>query len=365
MRFIKRGLGIISALGICLSVLAQQPTSPADQGDFQYQDVHLREQPGELVFGNSQIELKFGKQQGEWLSLKNEGAPGEMIVPTDAPVAADFRVDDEWMVEKYGAHFEHRTVAFDKATGGVTLRLFLGVGPISSKWQIIPEHWRTRAEGSAERHPSDVEMDLNAAQLRHFTSPKYAFEFVVEYTLFPGESRVERAANVTRRVGQNLLDSDSKKLKGFLFQLPGVAVGKPSECTIDIPGPFVPSSYVAPGTPYPHLLNRYVQLHSAPETGFGTFTVSNKNLNTSLGSWMNTQGETTYFSYLSGDSHRITFLHYELRAMRLFSGTTVHSATHHVQIVKGGSDVVFAKYRQMAEKFMPLDSHTPTTTTLS
>jgi hypothetical protein len=359
MSFTKHGLRLIAALGICIAALPQQPTAPRDQGDFQYEDIYLREQADQLVFGNSQVELKFGKQQGEWLTLQAKGAPGEMIVPTHAPVAADFRVDDAWMVEKYGAHFERRTVAFDNTRGGVVLKLFLGVGPISPEWQMIPYEWRTRAEGSAERHPSDAELNLNARLQRRFAGSKYAYDFVVEYALFPGESRIERAASVTRREGQNILDSDSKKLKGFLFQLPGVAIGEPSECTLNIPGIFVPSSYVAPGTPYPRLLNRYIEFYSAPEGGFGTFTVSNPRLDTSLGSWMNTRGETTYLSYLSGDSHRITFLHYELRTLRLFKGTTAHSAAHHVQIAPGGSEAVFARYRQMAEQFMPLDPRTP------
>jgi len=359
MSFTKHGLGLISALGICVSVLAQQPITSRDSEDFNYQDVYLREQSDQLVFGNSKIELKFGKQHGEWLSLKSVGAPGEMIVPTPAPVAADFRIDDEWMVEKNGAHYERRTVAFDQARGAVVLKLVLGVGAISSEWQMIPYEWRTRAEGTAERHPSDAEMNLNPRMVHRFAGSPYAFEFVVEYAIFPGEGRIERAATVTRKVGQNILDSNSKKLKGFLFQLPGAAVGEPSECTINIPGIFVPSSYVAPGTPYPRLLNRFIEFYSAPEGGFGTFTVSNKRLNTSIGSWMNTRGETTYLSYLSGDDHRITFLHYELRTMRMFKGTAVRSAIHLVHVAQGGSEALFAQYRQMADESMPLDPHTP------
>ncbi len=85
----------------------------------QYRDISLGELPERLVFANSQMKLDFDKRDGSWLSLTTDGVPGSLIAPEKPGAAIDFRVEDEWMVESYGAVFLRHEVWVDEAKDAV------------------------------------------------------------------------------------------------------------------------------------------------------------------------------------------------------------------------------------------------------
>lgn len=147
--------------------------------------------------------------------------------------------------------------------------------------------------------------------------------------------------------------------EGFVFAIPGAAVGDPQTCTISAPGPFWPKTYVRPGTPYPNLVQSQRSLQSAPDAGFGLIAITNEELDVTLASWMDTAGDINYHSSLEGDGARITLRQEDERAYRFKKGMTIRSDAHRIEIAHGGLAAALARYRQMCEQRMPLDDQTP------
>ncbi len=204
---------------------------------------------------------------------------------------------------------------------------------------MIPEQWRTRSGQTAE--------------------PAYEYELQSCYTLFAGQSRMERTALLTRRGGADLLASTYARLQGFLFQVPNAAVATPAECAVETPGPVFLDSYLPAGAPYPAVAKRFLDLDSAPDLTFGLVAFANKVRNATLGIWMDTKGDAGWHTYLSGNGQRTTVLQHDLRLERLAIGWRAASDVQRIELVDGPAPAVYARYRQMTERTMPVAADTP------
>jgi len=217
-------------------------------------DIAVQEGPDRLLFGNSRLKLEIRKAGGEWLALTAKGVPGNIIAYDQPTAAVDFCLDGEWMIQRHGAALVRYDTSVDRRRKAAALHLVLGVIP------------------TAPQGP-------------------YQFELTCTYTLFAGRGRLERSARLLRNAGGKASASVCH-MEGFAFRLPGVAVGDPAECTVDVPGPWFPNTYVAPVTPYERLKDQSLAFHSAPDGSFGLLAVSNNSRNMTLACWMDTGGET-------------------------------------------------------------------------
>jgi hypothetical protein len=293
-------------------------------------DIYLQEKPDSLIFANSKIKLEISKTSGRWLSLFTDGIGDNLISPTNSPTI-DFQIDGEPMIKRHGADFLRISVAVDKKNKAVSFTAILGVPP-------------RRSPVKKSVPPASTDCD---------------FVFSCTYTLFQGEGRLDRSAKLLRNAGKDIPPSDVVRMEGFIFQLPGALIDKSGDCVLDAPGPFWPNRFIAPETPYELLKSRSISFHSAPDAGFGFLAISNKRRNATLASWMDTGGEVAYNSSLHGDGKRISFRHHDKRAYRLPEGATVDSDTHRIELVAGPLTAALAKYRQMCQQWMPLDTDTP------
>jgi len=217
-----------------------------------YGDVTLREEADVLRFGNSKLMLEFDKGTGRWRALRAEGIDGNILGPRHGPTI-DFRVDGSMVVAQYEASLLEHNVEVDQDKGAVSLDFVYGV--LTDK---------------ADRKSRD-----------------YDFELTCRYKLFANAGWLERSAKLLRSV----TDRSSEKtlrLNGFVFELPGAAVGDTTDCVVDVPGPFFPMTFVAPETPYDKLSSERTGFHSAPDGGFGLVVFKNKRIGVALGSWMDT-----------------------------------------------------------------------------
>ncbi|MBI4877431.1 MAG: hypothetical protein HY822_22615, partial [Acidobacteria bacterium] len=302
-------------------------------------DLALEERNDRLVFSNSRVRLELGKSRGEWLSFQAQGIPGSLTAPAESPAAVDFRIDDVWMVERHGAAYLRHTVSVDAPREAATVCLALGVGP-PSRPPLIPDRWRERTAAGAGR-------------------PAPEFELTSCYTLYSGQSRVDRTARVTRLGGADILASTYVRMQGFLFELPGALIADAEECTVENPGPLYLNSYLPPDTPYAKVRDRFLSLSSAPDSTPGVLAIVNRKRNATLASWLDTGGETNYISYLSGDGRRLTVLHCDLRIDRMHRRAVVASDTHRIELVEGGLPEALARYRESLRRGMPLAANTP------
>lgn len=318
-------------------LLAQRGQAPLG-AQLPYKDIYFEERPNGLVFGNSKLRLEIGKTKGEWVSLAATGIPGSLISPTEQPAAVDFRIDDTWMVERYGASYLRHSGSVDAKRDAVSLCVVLGVAP-PSRPPLIPERWSTRA---GQARPSAYEYELTSC-----------------YTLFAGERRLERSASVTRLGGADILASTYSRMQGFLFQLPNAVVADSSECTIENPGPLFLNSYIPPNTPYKVLQDKFYNLGSSPDLTLGIVAIVNKTRNATLATWMDTKAEVAYHSYLSGNGDRLTILQHDFRVERMARGGKVASDAQRIELVEGLLPEALGRYRQMASHTMPIAAQTP------
>lgn len=268
------------------------------------------------MFGNEKIRLEFDQARGEWLALKIRNI-GESVISTAKPAAAiDVQLNQKWMLAQQGATLLRRDVSVDRMRNGVTLSFTFGVG-------------KRAQEESA-----------------------YEYVLTSSYKLFPAGMRVERSARLVRNKVSGA--PPAVKMEGFLFQLPGAVLAAPSECVIDVPGPFFPQTFIAPASPYSTLVSRHTQFHSAPDAGFGLVAISNERRNLSMGVWMDTGGEVAYRAGIDGDGRRITLKDHDLRAYRLRAGESVDSDVQQIVFADGGLAFVLASYRRMLQETMPL-----------
>lgn len=268
-------------------------------------DIALHQDPDGLHFGHGPLRLHFSAE-GRWLGLTAGGAAGSLL-QMDAPTGAlDFQVGGEWQVEKFGASFVRARTTAD--ADGATLRLTYQVGGI--------------------------------------------YELTARYTLFAGQRRLERSARLTA------LPGGGGKFEAFRFDLPGVSVGEPAGCVVDVPGPWFLHTYVPPAAPYPDLLGADITFHSAPDGGFGLVAVSNEAAGITLAAWMDTQGECGYHPRLHGDGARLSLAFTDERAQWLGLGGSIGSSRQQVEIAPDLRATLAAYQAQMAVS-LPLATDTP------
>jgi len=267
------------------------------------EDIRLLREGDALVFSNSRIGVRLDAATGRWDALLLHEPNARLASPADRCV--DFCIDGRWMM---AAH-EPRLV---------NLRTAVGRDHLSASVHIT---WEVAGE----------------------------YELTAVYTLYPGQSRLRRSAVLARKSG----DGPVRRFMGFRFSLPGVKVDEPENCGVYVPGPFVPKSYVRPGTPPAALADRQISFHSAPDAGFGILAVAGRARNVCVASWMDTGGEVAYRSFLSAEKERVSFRHDDMRACRLAPGMIVESDAHHIEIARGGLREALAAYRDMVARTMP------------
>jgi len=252
-----------------------------------------------LLFGHGPLRLRFSAA-GHWLELA-AGAAGGLIQPDAPTIALDFRVGGEWQVETRGARLTGAQEAAD--AGGAVLLLTYDVGGL---------------------------YDLEA-----------------RYALFTGLSRLDRSARVTARPGAG------GKFEGFRFDLPGLTAGDPASCTVDVPGPWFPHSYVRPSAPYGALLGADLSFHSAPDGGFGLVAFTGSEAGITLAAWMDTNGECGYRPRLSGDGARLSLSMTDDRPQWLRPGQAVESSRQRVEVTDGLPAAQAAYRKQRAVSVPP------------
>jgi glycosidase len=285
-----------------------------------YEDVFLRTTEERLLFGNARLQVELDARTGDWVGLRSPSIPGSLIETVAAVPTIDFQLGDAWMVEQRGSRLLRHEVEIDRRREDVALRLVFEI-------------------------PS----------LRH-DGPGY--ELTAVYTLHPGQGRLDRSARLLRlEVESEKAEAD--RLQGFVFRLPGVAVGDPRSCLVDVPGPWWPKTFIAPETPYEKLLERNIEFHSAPDLGFGLLALTNKRMNAVLGTWMDTGGEVNYRPSISSLGKRLTFCHRNLRYYRLSPGIAVSSDTQRIEVLWGSLRDLLFSYRETIQRSMPMDDSSP------
>jgi len=281
-----------------------------------YEDIHWQKQPQRIRFGNSQISISINTANGNWTDFTDEAPKNSIFQNTQT--CLDVKVNGAWLLQKTPAKMVACQVGVDRLRKGASLEIV-----------------RTAGE----------------------------YEIREWYTLFPGESRLERHAQLTRKIGVSensmfLKAQTPVKFEGFRFSVPNALIGALQDCVFDSPGPFFPKSYTKPETPCDSLKNREINFHSAPDAGFGILAITNKRLSRTLSSWMNTSGEVNYGSSIKGDGRRIGFHHHDFRYAYLPTGFTVSSDIQHITLTKNLPDALDA-YRRMVVQTMPVDPQTP------
>ena len=279
-----------------------------------YVDIYSRETENDIAFGNVHLELHVDKRSGEWTSWTHKPAAQSLITPDKMRPSVDFSISGVHMVAKHGSTFLRKDRAIDKDRRGSVLSVTVG---------ILPQQ------------------------------TGYAYELTTSYRLYPRRNRLDRWVRLVRN-----RPGSAEHLDGFRFRLPGVVIGQSPENTVTMPGPFFTNTFVAPDTPYDSLKAKNITFHQAPDAGFGLFLLSNKALNSTLGSWMSTDGEVTYSTAIEGNGLTLSCRHDDKRAYYLLPEMAVESDTQHLELAESSADLLSA-YRQMVSQTMPLDPATP------
>ncbi|MFM9195665.1 MAG: alpha-amylase family glycosyl hydrolase, partial [Planctomycetia bacterium] len=188
--------------------------------------------------------------------------------------------------------------------------------------------------------------------------PPHEFELTVRSTLLPDSPRITRRATLVRTLGKNFFRSSFHRLDGFLFLVPNVVVGRPQDCTVNVPGPLYTYTFVAAGTPYEKLAGTYIDSKTTPDRLPGIVGIENRAAGLTLASWMDTRAEVAYQTYLSGDGKRLTALFHTLRSDRMGDAGRIESDT---QVIVLAPDFRSAQAEHRAElvRTLPLSTTTP------
>ena len=184
-------------------------------------EVTFTETDSSLRLDNGLVAVEFDRKDGAWTSLTHRSIDGSLVGRDKIGPGVDFRIDETWMVETLGSVLLRHAVERDAASGGATLALTYGVGK-RPPFAFIPERWKDRATD-----PAPV----------YAPPPPYEFELTVRSTLLPDSARIDRRATLVRNLGKNFFRSSFRRLDGFLFVVPNVVVGRPQDCTVNVPGP--------------------------------------------------------------------------------------------------------------------------------
>ncbi|HEY3281769.1 MAG TPA: alpha-amylase family glycosyl hydrolase [Armatimonadota bacterium] len=284
------------------------------------QDITFREEPDRLVLANRWVSVEVERGKGAWVSLTCDGVQGNLLSPAASGPTLDFRVDGQWMVEKRGASLRSYEVALAPDHSSVTLSL---------RYQVP-----AASEGAPE------------------------YELTASFTLRLGDPGLYRSARVARRPGVE----GAARFEGFLFRLPGLALGDPSECVLNVPGPWFPQTYVAPDSPAASLGERGIGGHGAPDGGFGLLAISNTRLPKTLVTWMETGGAVGYSPWIQGHGGRVTFAFTDNREVLLRGGDAVDSDLQRVELTPELLPKALSGYRKLVERTMAPERGTPEST---
>ena len=287
-----------------------------------YQDIYLRETGGKWLFGNQKLVLTLDAKSGAWLGLK-KNIPSDTANLVRAATLAetfDLKINDDWLIQKYGATLLRHTLVTDKKANTVTLQLRFGVAPVAGQ------------------------------------KTAYHYEVTCHYTLQSGQAQLGRWARLVSY--KNLPPATSEKFLGFSFKVPHIVIGSVSDCVFDAPGPFFPKTFVAPGTPLADLSGRNIRFHSAPDAGLGILAVSNPKQQTTMAAWMETRGEVAYFPAITGHDSHVSMSFHNDRTYLLTPKIPVASDTQRLVLTASLSEAL-AAYRHMCATHMPLDPQTP------
>jgi hypothetical protein len=317
------------------------PVAGAFQETGRLGDIVCLESDERVAIANSRLRLEFAKATGDWVSLAVDGVPESLVARNEPGIALDFRIDQKWMVEEHGAKLLETSTYLDEANGSVSLRFRHGVH-MREPTLLIPRRWRTSV-------------------LPPTTPPQdpYEFELISSYTLFPRERRVERSATLNRNLQRDIMTPSFRRFEGFLFVVPGAAVGDPDDCVVDVPGPVYTYNHVEPRTPYPSLAATFVECRTAPDRYPGIVGVTNEKLHRSLAAWLDTKGEVYYQTYLSGDRRKISILMHDIRASRMGDADTAVSDRQVIFMADTFSAAQAEQLRTVAEAHYPREANTP------
>ncbi|MEI6635939.1 MAG: alpha-amylase family glycosyl hydrolase [Planctomycetota bacterium] len=294
-----------------------------------------------VAIANSRLRLEFDKSTGDWVSMTVDGLTESLVERNKPGIAIDFRVDQAWMVEEHGAKLLETSTRSDETDGSLTLQFRHGVH-MREPTLLIPRRWRTSV-------------------LPPMTPPQdpYEFELISSYTLFPHERRVERSATLNRNLQRDIMTPSFRRFEGFLFVVPGAAVGATADCVVDVPGPVYTYNHVEPRTPYPALAATFVECRTAPDRYPGIVGVTNEKLRRSLAAWLDTKGEVYYQTYLSGDRRKISILMHDIRASRMGDSDTVVSDRQVLLVAETFPDAQAEQLRSVVDTRYPREVNTP------
>lgn len=314
--FLVNFLILLQSTQFIASSFPHKPGNAAGKKDNVYEDIYLIEGAGKLVFGNNNLRLEIDRSSGIWNNLTAENVPGKIVTADTHSI--DFVIDGVEMISKHKAKLMGYRTVIDRMRKNVSLEVVLGVLPVNEPSQI-----------------------------------NFEYELSCLYTLMPGKSSLERTVTLTRNAKAR---TDSVHLEGFIFKVENAVISNPAACVVDVPGPFFPDTYVAPGTPYATLINRHIKFHSAPDAGFGILAIGNPAVKKTLASWMNTGGEVNYSSSIAGNGQLIAFKHHDLRSYYLPQNTAVGSDTHTLFLADGALRDALSGYRKMVSVTMPVNT---------
>lgn len=295
-----------------------------------------------LRLSNGVVAVEFDPKDGAWTGLTHRAVEGNMIGREQLSAAVDFRADETWMVESLGSVLLRHAFERDGKSAAGTLSLTYGIGK-RSPFNFIPDRWKDRAP-----EPMPV----------YAPPTPYEFELTVRYTLRPDAPRVDRRATLVRNVGKNFFRSSFRRVDGFLFVLPNVVVGRPADCTVNVPGPLYTYTYVEAGTPYEKLAGTYIDSKTTPDRLPGIVGIENRAAGLALATWMETGAEVAYQTYLSGDGRRLSAVFHTLRSDRMGDAGRIESD---VQSILFAPDfpAAQAEHRSEQARSLPLSTTTP------
>jgi hypothetical protein len=276
--------------------------------------IYLKERESVVYFGNNSFHVEISRKDG---NLRAIVPKGQNLISGDRP-HIDFRVDSEWVMDQNESTL--LSLSLDEQENFSTLKLVQMVGPRSVKRPI--------------------------------------YELTTYLKLYRDEVRLDSWATVEWKSRPSSL-IPRRKFEGFLFRLPELRLGNPSNCVINVPGPFFPATFLQRDTPYTSLVDRKIQFHSSPDAGLGILSLTNSKLGLTLATWMNTGGEVSYRPMINGDGTRISLENRDLRFQWIKGMERVQSDTNTVQIVKGGLSEALPAYREMVSRTMPINRSTP------
>jgi glycosidase len=249
------------------------------------------------------------------------------------------------------------SISLDKRTGSLQQLQTAGTNLIQSgetpaiDVDVEGAKWMRQANVKLLRYATRSESGAAILMVQQ-QAAGYADTVQTTYIIYPGTARLERAVSV-RSATEGL-----RKFGGFYFNLPGMQLGKKEDCVANVPGPFWPATFTPANTPYDSLMRKTIRYHSAPDGGFGIFSLTNTTLQQTATVFMKTGGDAGTRTAVYGNGRTFDLEQKNNKAVYLQNGTVAASDTQCILLTKTFEQAL-AQYRQMAAQRMPLARATP------